>query len=184
MSHSVLKATIFTLALSVAGIGAAAAADGGGSNDAPTVCQTGYVHSKAQEKCVKANAGLLDDKALFEQGRALAKAGHYDQALAVLAAIKDQNDSMVLTMIGYAKRKSGNWDEGVAYYQKALAINPDNVNTREYLGEAYVTIGRYDLAKIELTTIAMIAGTESEQYRDLAEAINNPTKTELPEQQM
>ena len=78
---------------------------------------------------------------------------------------------MVLTMIGYSKRKQGNWDEGVGYYHQALAINPNNVNTREYLGEAWLTKGRVDFAKAELIKIGAIAGTDSEQYEDLAKAI-------------
>ena len=78
---------------------------------------------------------------------------------------------MVLTMIGYSKRKQGNWEEGVAYYRQALAINPNNANTREYLGEAWLTKGRADLAKAELIKIAAITGKESEQYEDLAKAI-------------
>ena len=117
-------------------------------------------------------AGVVDQNELFQQGRALAKAGHYGEALAVLAAA-DQKDSMVLTMIGYSKRKQGHWDDGVAYYHQALAINPNNVNTREYLGEAWLTKGRADLAKAELIKIGAIAGTESEQYGLLAKAIKD-----------
>ena len=114
---------------------------------------------------------MLDDKDLYEQGHALAKAGHSEAALAALTTIEDQNDSMVLTMIGYSKRKMGNWNEGVAFYHKALAIDPNNPNTREYLGEAYLTNGRIDLAEAELAKIEAITGTESEQYQELAFAI-------------
>ena len=52
-----------------------------------------------------------------------------------------------------------------------LAINPNNANTREYLGEAWLTKGRTDLAEAELVKIAAITGTASEQYEDLARAI-------------
>ena len=74
-------------------------------------------------------------------------------------------------MIGYAKRKLGNVDEGMAYYQRALAIDPNNADTREYLGEAYVETGRMDLAKAQLASVQTICGTECEQYEDLAAAI-------------
>jgi len=36
---------------------------------------------------------------------------------------------------------------------KATAINPNNANTREYLGEAWLTKGRADLAQAELIKI-------------------------------
>ena len=161
-------AGVLTLALGATAFAASGGSSGGSD---PIVCKTGYVYSKAKQICVKAGAGLLDDKALYEQGHALAKAGHYAAALTALYAIEDQDDSMVLTMIGYSLRKSGNWDDGVAYYDRALAIDPNNVNTREYLGEAYLAKGRIDLAQEQLDKIEAIAGTDSEQYVELAFAI-------------
>src|SRR5581483_5366993 len=167
--------TRFALAVATAtviGIGSANAIDGTHTDAAKPAhpCKVGYVYSEKTKACVKVNAGLLDGKELFQEGRALAKAGHYNEALAVLAAA-DQKDSMVLTMIGYSKRKLGQWDDGMAYYRQALAINPDNANTREYLGEAWLARGRRDLAEAELAKIAAIAGTSSEQYEDLAKAM-------------
>ncbi len=169
----ILAALAGVLTLTFGGVALAASGSGGGSSggDAPIVCKTGYVYSKAKQICVKADAGLLDDKDLYEQGHALAKAGHYEAALAALTAIEDQNDSMVLTMIGYSLRKSGQWDDGVAYYHRALAIDPNNVNTHEYLGEAFLSKGRIDLATEQLVRIETIAGTEFEQYQELAFAI-------------
>jgi tetratricopeptide (TPR) repeat protein len=137
----------------------------------PIVCTKGWVYSEAKKVCVPAKSGLLDDKQLYEQGRALALAGHYENALPVLEAVAERQDSMLLTMIGYAKRHVGRWDEGMADYRQALVIDPNNINTREYLGEAYAEKGKVDLAEAELTKIAAIAGTGVEQYRDLAEAI-------------
>ena len=78
---------------------------------------------------------------------------------------------MILTMIGYSKRKLGAVDEGIAYYHRALAINPDSVNTREYLGEGYVAMGRFDLAEVELEKIEAICGTDCDPYVQLASAI-------------
>ena len=142
---------------------------GGGGGSGGIVCNKGWVYSSKKQICVRSS--FLDDKELYQQGRALALAGHYDNALDALEAVKDKNDSMVLTMIGYSKRKSGHFDEGMAYYAKALAINPNNANTREYLGEAYAEKGHVDLAKAELVKVEALCGTECEQYRDLSAAI-------------
>ena len=166
---SIVTALAGVITLTIGGMAFAASGSGGGGSD-PIVCKTGYVYSKAKQICVKVNAGL-DDEELYEQGHALAKAGHYEAALAALTAIEDQDDSMVLTMIGYSLRKSGKWDDGVAYYHRALAIDPDNINTYEYLGEAFLSKGRIDLAQEQLVKIETIAGTESEQYQELAFAI-------------
>jgi tetratricopeptide (TPR) repeat protein len=143
-------------------------------------CKTGEVVKtirkkgmKAMKKCVKATAGIIPDSELYQQGRLLAKQGEYEWALTVLAVVSDQNDPNVLNYMGYSNRKAGRLDIGITYYQKALAINPDFVLAREYLGEGYVAAGKIDLAKLQLAEIAKRAGTASEEYIDLAKAINN-----------
>ena len=140
---------------------------GSGSN--PPSCPKGEVWNSSTEKCEKSTS--LDDKALYDQGRDLALAGRYAEALTALEAIKNQNDAMVLTMIGYSKRKLGDYEAGVALYQRALAIEPNNPNTHEYLGEAYAENGKAELAKAELAKLSAICGTSCEQYQDLAKVI-------------
>ena len=120
---------------------------------------------------MKVAAGVLPDEELYLQGRALAKSGKYDWALQVLAAVQNQNDPRVLNMTGYSNRKAGRFEVGIAYYQKALAIDPNFVLAREYLGEGYVTVGKIDLAQIQLAEIKNRAGVGSEEYKDLSKAI-------------
>ena len=79
---------------------------------------------------------------------------------------------MVLTMIGYAERKMGNIAGGFDYYHRALAIDPNNLNTHEYMGEAYVMIGEVEQATLELGTLEKLCGGKGcEQYDDLATAL-------------
>ncbi len=140
-------------------------------------CKPGEVVKKVKvngvlkDKCVKVKADILPDEELYQQGRQLAKAGHYDWALEVFAAIHNQNDPRVLNYTGYSNRKAGRIELGITYYQKALAINPDFVLAREYLGEGYVAAGRIDLAQIQLDEIKNRAGVDSEEYKDLNKAI-------------
>jgi tetratricopeptide (TPR) repeat protein len=170
ISLSLVKVGILAVALSLGGTLAFAASGGGssGSGASTPSCPKGEVWSGS--KCAKSTSSL-DDKQLYTQGRDLALAGRYTEALTALEAVKNQNDAMVLTMIGYSKRKLGNYDDGVALYQRALAIDPSNVNTHEYLGEAYAEKGKLDLAKAELVKVASVCGTTCEQYQDLAKAI-------------
>ncbi len=158
-------------ALSLASPFAFAAGGGSSSNstDTPT-CERGYVWNAGKAKCVKATSSNMDDKTLYAQGHDLALAGRYQEALDALQAVQSQ-DSMVLTMIGYSKRKMGDYEGGLSYYRRALAIDPDNVNTHEYLGEAYAEKGKLDLATAELAKVASVCGTTCEQYQDLADAI-------------
>jgi tetratricopeptide (TPR) repeat protein len=150
------------------------AAGGGGEPVVPVKkCKKGEVLKKVGIiwKCVKVETGILPDEELYQQGRALAKAGEYEWALQVLAAIQNQNDPRVLNYTGYSNRKAGRLEIGITYYRKALAIDPNFVLAREYLGEGYVAAGRIDLAKLELNEIKTRAGTGSEEYQDLSKAI-------------
>jgi tetratricopeptide (TPR) repeat protein len=174
-AHDTPIAMAFAVALGLALAGSAFAASGGGSSGSSgasttPVCTKGYVYNANKQICEKATSSLLGDEQLYAQGRELALAGRYQEALDALGAVADK-DSMTLTMIGYATRKSGDYDAGVAYYQQALALDPSNVNTHEYLGEAYAEKGRIDDAKAELVKVAAVCGTTCEQYRDLAAAI-------------
>jgi tetratricopeptide (TPR) repeat protein len=130
------------------------------------------VSGKRLKKCVKATAGIISDDELYLQGRLLAKQGEYDWALTVLAAVQDKNNPDVLNYMGYSNRKAGHLDVALTYYKKALDINPDFVLAREYLGEGFVAAGKLDLAKVQLNEIANRAGTSSEEYIDLAKAID------------
>jgi tetratricopeptide (TPR) repeat protein len=171
-SVSLLRIGFLVIVFSFSGPSAFAVSGGGssGSGSGTPGCPKGEVWNSHAGKCSKSTSGL-DDKELYTQGRDLALAGRYDEALAALEAIKNQNDAMVLTMIGYSKRKLGNYDEGVALYQRALAIEPNNANTHEYLGEAYAEKGKLDLAKAELVKVSAVCGTACEQYQDLVKAI-------------
>ena len=60
---------------------------------------------------------------------------------------------------------------GLTYYQKALAIDPNFVLAREYLGEGYVAAGKFDLAREQLHEIGKRCGTNCEEYMELAEVI-------------
>lgn len=105
----------------------------------------------------------------FAKGYWLAKTGDYTKALQVLRALPDQNDPGVLTMIGFATRHLGRVDEALGYYDKALALNPNMTDTRQYLGEAYLQKHDVANARVQLAEIARICGSDAcQDYRDLA----------------
>jgi hypothetical protein len=135
----------------------------------PPACPKGFVLKGAA--CVQANSGLLPDADLYRQGRALALAGYYGHALPILDAVRRTDDPMVYTMRGFVARKLGHYDTAMALYRHALALDPDNINTHEYIGESYVEQKRPDLARAELAKVAKLCGPGCEQYDDLAEAI-------------
>jgi Flp pilus assembly protein TadD len=174
---------VTTLALAVACVGQLSAFASGDEPAAPTTkaaCEkAGGKWDAAAKTCSGMKQSMLDEKdqQLYDQGHDQAMAGQYQQALATFGAISNQDDPMVLTMTGYAERKLGHVDVATALYFKALAVDPNNVDTHEYLGEGYVASGRLDLAKAELATVQDLCGnTTCEQYEDLSDAIaSNPS---------
>jgi Flp pilus assembly protein TadD len=122
-------------------------------------------------KCLVRHSGVLSDPDMTEYAYALAKADRYQEAIDVLDLLDNPNTPRALNYRGYATRKLGNTDEGITYYLKSVALDPAYPQVREYLGEAYVIEGKYDLAKDQLATISKLCGTECEYYEDLADAL-------------
>ncbi len=145
-------------------------AAGGGTEQTPT-CKAGEVYSQKEKKCVPANQGAIDDNDLFQTGRALAYAGRYGEAIQMLGLVSDKNDPRVLNMLGFSHRKSGRIEVGLGYYQEALTINPDFTLAREYLGEAYLTLGDVASAKNQLSEIEKRCGKGCGEYAALEKQI-------------
>jgi tetratricopeptide (TPR) repeat protein len=158
--------------LAAPALAASGGSSGGGSGSAEPVhtCpKKGEVWKDG--KCVKRTSEIPDSD-LYAQGRQLALDGKYEEALDLLGSVRNQKDPMVLTMIGYSKRKMGDMDGGFSAYRQALAIDPNNLNTHEYMGEAYVTIGKVEEAKLELATLKKLCGGSGcDQYDDLAKVL-------------
>ncbi len=64
--------------------------------------------------------------------------GEYQAALNLLDSLKNGNTAEARNYRGYATRKLGRTDEGIGYYQRALALEPNYAKAREYLGEAWM----------------------------------------------
>jgi tetratricopeptide (TPR) repeat protein len=151
--------------------GPALAIGGGGSQQQQSTCKEGYVYDSKKQMCVKAEAGIIEDKALSDYAYALAREGRYQEALDTLDLMRNPATAEALNYRGYATRKLGRVDEGIGYYQQAIALDPNYTLVREYLGEAYVSQGNFELAVQQLGEIEKRCGTTCEAYEDLAEAI-------------
>jgi tetratricopeptide (TPR) repeat protein len=165
----------FVLASLLLVFSGSAYAAGGGSSDEPTTptCPKGQIYDSKTKTCVVEKGSKVSDSDRTEYAYALAKSGRYQEALDVLNTLKDPNTAVALNYRGYATRKLGHTDEGISYYLKSVALDPNYPKVREYLGEAYMIKGRPDLAKEQLSVIKTLCGTECEEYRDLAAAIDH-----------
>jgi tetratricopeptide (TPR) repeat protein len=175
----VLAASLLALTGSIPLHAAFASGDGGGNGngrvETTTSCPKGEVWSKKDKKCVVAHSAVLPDNELTDYAFALAKAGRFDEALAVLELLRDPNTPTALNYRGYVTRHLGRLDEGISYYLKSVALDPHYAQVREYLGEAYVIKGRIDLAREQLEAIRAICGTGCEEFQDLQKAIIDPS---------
>jgi tetratricopeptide (TPR) repeat protein len=137
-----------------------------------TTCAPGQVWDKKAKKCLERHSGVLPDSDLTEYAYSLAKADRYQEAIDVLDMLDNPNTPRALNYRGYATRKLGRTEEGIGYYLKSVALDPDYKQVREYLGEAYVIQGKFDLAKDQLATIEKLCGSKDcEYYEDLADAL-------------
>jgi tetratricopeptide (TPR) repeat protein len=136
-----------------------------------TTCAPGMVWDTKRHKCLIRHSSVLPDFELTEYAYALAKADRYQEAIDVLDLLNNPDTARALNYRGYATRKLGRTDEGIGYYLKSVALDPHYPQVREYLGEAYVIQGKFDLAKDQLATIEKLCGSDCEYYEDLANAL-------------
>jgi len=149
-----------------------AAQDQGKAKSDMTTCERGKVWDPKTHKCLAQRSGVLPDDQLADYAYALAKAERYQDAIEVLDLSQNPNTPKALNYRGYATRKLGRTDEGIGYYLKSVSLDPSYAQVREYLGEAYVIEGKFDLAKEQLTAIKAICGSNScDEYDDLERAI-------------
>ena len=76
-------------------------------------------------------------------------------------------------MLGHALWKTGDWRQGMTYYDKALAIDPSHKGALEYQGELYVELGQLDLAKQNLAKLNHLCWFGCDEARDLKAAIEH-----------
>jgi tetratricopeptide (TPR) repeat protein len=154
-------------------------AQASGDEDSPPKpdCPKGQVRDSKTNKCVPQLSKAASDADRTDYAYRLAKAERYEEALSLLDTLQEPNTAKALNYRGYATRKLGRTDEGIGYYLKSVALDPNYAQVREYLGEAYVIKGRMDLAQEQLQTIKTLCSTSCDEYRDLAEAIDNASRT-------
>lgn len=160
-----------TLLISPVFVSTAFTAGGGGGTDTTEKCSGGKIWDKKLQKCVNPKRGEVDDDSIYEAGRDLAMHGRYGEAIEVLGLAADKTDPRILNYLGYAHRKAGRVAVGLGYYQEALRIDPDYTLVREYLGEAYLTIGDVASARGQLGEIEKRCGKGCNEYTLLADQI-------------
>jgi tetratricopeptide (TPR) repeat protein len=123
-----------------------------------TECPDGQVWDADKATCVEAERSGMSDDALYRAARELAHAGRYEAAILVASAMAEPEGDRALTVLGFAHRKAGRIELGMAFYDRAIARNPDNLLARSYKGMAHVEAGEIALARAELAEIEARGG--------------------------
>ena len=103
----------------------------------------------------------------------------YTTAIEQLKALGHDDRADVANLIGYSYRKLGDYKLSQVWYERALRADPSHVKTWQYYGLWQVEQGNREQAQYHLNRIAQLVGTNSEEYRSLAEAIDKPPGTGL-----
>ena len=136
-----------------------------------TECETGTVWDEKTKTCIKADDQSLNDDQRFGAVRELAYAGRYDEATQILATMTEGETSRVMTYRGFLLRQTGQIEEGIAAYERAIALDPANILARSYYGQLLVQMDEIALAEAQLTQIRAEGGTGTWAETALATAI-------------
>lgn len=136
-----------------------------------TVCEKGTVWDEKTKTCIKAEESSLSDDQRYGAVRELAHAKRYDEALAILALMTEGETSRVMTYQGFLLRQTGRVDEGIAAYERAIAMDPANILARSYYGQLLVQLDEPQLAQAQLDAIRQSGGTGTWAETALAGAI-------------
>jgi tetratricopeptide (TPR) repeat protein len=109
------------------------------------------------------------DDPQYSQGVNKVKAKDFQGAIDLLnqVVLRNPKDADAWNYIGFSDRMLGRYDESLAAYEKALAIEPDHIGAHEYLGELYVQTGKTAEARQQLATLERLCGENCDEYREL-----------------
>lgn len=149
----------------------------GGDNPSPPASDSG------KDKKKDGKSSSIDDPK-FLAGYRTAYTTIYDRndyttAIEQLKALGHDDRADVANLIGYSYRKLGDYKLSQVWYERALRADPSHVKTWQYYGLWQVEQGNREQAQYHLNRIAQLVGTNSEEYRSLAEAIDKPPGTGL-----
>jgi len=99
--------------------------------------------------------------------------GDYEGGITALRALGHDDNADVATLIGYASRKLGRYDDAKIWYERALAADPNHAVTWSYYGMWQVEQGNVLKAKDDLEKVRLICGTDCRAYKVLKDAIDN-----------
>jgi tetratricopeptide (TPR) repeat protein len=173
---SLLTAVILAAAISgapqlAAAMGGASPSSTEGSSQKPSGKPSGKGETKKNKKDKSSSAKDFIDG--YHAAYALIyNKDDYQGGITALRALEHDNNADVATLLGYASRKLGRYDDAKYWYDKALAADPKHALTWSYYGMWHAEQGNLLKAKDDLEQVRLICGTECKEYVALKEVID------------
>ena len=169
--------TAIILAAAISGAPQLAAAMGGASPSDTSGSSQGSKPSDSKSSKHKKKNDKSSSAKDFLDGYHAAYALIYDKddyqgGITALRALAHDNNADVATLLGYASRKLGRYDDAKYWYDKALAADPKHALTWSYYGMWHAEQGNLLKAKDDLEKVRLICGTECKEYVALKEVID------------
>lgn len=166
-SHSLVAALLFSIALVAPDIAAAA----GEENPSPPsqTNQTAPMKKKIKKKTSSDEEFLKGYHAAYSL---IYDQGDYVGGIATLHALGYDDNADVATLLGYASRKLGRYDDSKFWYERALAADPNHAVTWSYYGMWQAEQGNVLKAKDDLEKVRLICGTDCKAYKMLQDVID------------
>jgi Flp pilus assembly protein TadD len=109
----------------------------------------------------------------YAKAKTMIEARNYKDALPLLRQVvaKNPRNADAYNLLGFATRKSGDANASLVYYNQALGIDPKHLGAHEYVGEAYLQLGRMAEAEQELAKLDSLCVFGCAEQRTLKQAI-------------
>jgi tetratricopeptide (TPR) repeat protein len=149
--------------------------------DRATETESWPICSAMDAMTVGADGARLDPD--FAAGKKLLAVGDWTGAIAVLipSALRDARNADLQYHLGYAYRRSRQFDAAFRHYERALTLNPRHRGAHGHIGEAFLAVGRPARAQEHLAALERICLIPCEEHDGLKAAIAAYTARRLAE---
>ena len=113
------------------------------------------------------------EDARYTKAKAAVESMDYRAAITLLeGVVKDKaGHADALNYLGYSHRKLGEFKPAMAYYTRALKIDPEHKRANEYLGELYLQMGDLGGAEKQLARLDKLCFWGCKELDELKSAI-------------
>ncbi len=157
------------------GMVAGGAAPSAGAGAAPQQAQQAEAQAQAQQQFATLKAAFDQGKALYDQKNYTESAAMFEKALPMAKDAKNQ--LVILSRLGDSYGKAKQYDKAIDNFQKALALNPNDAELHNAMGNTYAEMGKTTEAQAEFQKSAQLdPASASRAYFNLGAIMYNQGK--------